>query len=160
MSVRYLYEINALADLESFCEVSLDAVNTLEDKEKREDLQADIMSYQANRAESLGKAEEAIKLNKEVHSIRQENKTELLGHVTNNLGYCHDSANNHKEALKWFEKSYKWWMEKEIPIPSFILTNIARCKVYNDEISEARQLLGTAFKQLREETRMNWAMLA
>lgn len=138
----------------------MDAVNTLEDETQRNDLQADIMSYQANRAESLGKAKEAIELNEKVHDIRQKIKKELLGHVTNNLGYCHDSANNHKEASMWFEKSRKWWTEQGIPIPSFILTNMARCKVYNDELSEAMKLLDMALEQLEEETETNWAMLA
>ena len=159
-SVRYLYEINALVDLKSFCDVSWAAVNTLENRLQKEGLEADIMSYQANRAESLGNAKEAINLNKKIYDIRQRIKEELLGHVTNNIGYCYNSANDHEEALKWLEKSYKWWTDNKKPIPSFLHTNRARCMVYRGDLVKARELLETAIKQLEGEEEKDWAMLA
>lgn len=159
-SIRYLYEINALADLKSFCDVSLAAVNTLEDSSQKESLEADIMSYQANRAESLGNAEEAIDLNLRIYDIRRHNKEELLGHVTNNIGYCYNSNNDHERALKWLDKSYNWWTDKNKPVPSFLHTNRARCLVYLGETVKARELLDTAIRQLKEEEKKDWAMLA
>ena len=73
-SIRYLYEANALADLESLCDVNLVAVGTLEVGSQKDDLKASIMSHQANLAESLGNAEEAIDLNKRVYEIRLQEK--------------------------------------------------------------------------------------
>lgn len=94
------------------CDVNLQAVTTLDDGPEKNDLKATIMSHQANLTESLGKAEKAIELNGKVQEIRlQKNplKTVLLCHVSNNLGYCHNTANDHKSALDWFQKSRDWW---------------------------------------------------
>jgi tetratricopeptide (TPR) repeat protein len=148
-----------LAELKSFSEVSLELIGTLEDGPDKDDLQADIMSYQANRAESLGDAEKAISLNKEVLRIRKEhNKEDLLGHVTNNIGYCYNTANDHETSQQWFRESYDWWCSNGKQVPSFVRTNMARCMIYRDNFAAARVELAIAIPQLREEK--DWAMLA
>ncbi len=48
-------------------------------------------------SESLGDAAKAIHLNNAVYDIRLRKKPQklrLLGYVSNNLGYCHNTAND------------------------------------------------------------------
>lgn len=132
---RYLYEINALEELESLCDVNMITVETLKVGPEKRDLEASIMSYQANLAESFGNAEKAIELNKKVYKIRlDENplKHALLCFTSNNLGYCYNTANDHKTAQEWFERSRDWLSSSigsqngEHDCPPFILKNITR----------------------------------
>ena len=167
--IRYLYEANALTDLESLCDVNLVAVETLEAGPRKDDLKASTMSHQANLAESLGNAEKAVDLNKKVYEIRlQENpkKHVLLCYVSNNLGYCHNTANDHKSALRWFQRSRDWWAAfvgiqgETRDCPSFILKNTARCMTYLNDLEEAKTMLDIAIPQLKNAKPLNWAMLA
>ncbi|KAH8703633.1 pfs domain-containing protein [Talaromyces proteolyticus] len=166
---RYLYEIHQLADLKSLCDVNLAAVTSLEDGPRKNDLQATIMSHQANLAESWGDVKSAIELNNKVYTIRLEEdprKQDLLCQVANNLGYCHNTANDHRTALVWFERSLDWWEEsakREKDPPHFklvTLVNMARCKLYLDKAEEAREILDSAIPQLKKAKPSQWAMLA
>lgn len=166
---KYLYEANALTDLESLCEVNLVAVNTLGDEPRKDDLRATIMSHQANLAESLGQARKAIDLNKRVYEIRFQEKPmkqALLCFVSNNLGYCHNTANDHKTSLEWFHKARDWGaasiesQAKTHDCPPFILKNTARCMVYLDKLQEAQEMLDISIPQLKTAKPLNWAMLA
>lgn len=59
-------------------------------------------------AKSLGKAEKAIDLNKKAYKIRLQEKPRklaLLCYGSNNLGYCYNTANDHKSSLEWFQRS-------------------------------------------------------
>lgn len=150
-----------MPELESFCKVSLDALATLEDGPRKNDLRATIKSHQANRAESLGDAERAIQLNKEVYHIRRQEeprKKDLLGHVTNNLGYCYNTANKHETARKYFKKSYCWWEQSGKDIPLFVPTNKARCMMYQNENTDAKKEIDIVIPKL--EKGGDWAMLA
>ncbi|KAH0553214.1 hypothetical protein GP486_006614, partial [Trichoglossum hirsutum] len=166
---RYLYEANALTDLENLCDVNMVAVETLEDGHRKDDLKASIMSHQANLAESLGDAEKAIDLNKRVYEIRLQEKPmkqALLCYVTNNLGYCHNTANDHKSSLEWFQRSRDWWAAlvesqgETQGCPPFILKNTARCMVYLNDLKGAEEMLNISIPQLKNAKPLNWAMLA
>ncbi|KID94052.1 pfs domain-containing protein, partial [Metarhizium majus ARSEF 297] len=166
---RFLYESNALTELESLCHVNLVAVNTLEDGPQKNDLKATIMTHQANLAESLGNAEKAIELNKGAYEIRlYENplREVLLCYIANNLGYCHNTANDHKTALEWFQRSRNWWpasVESQgatRDCPPFILKNTGRCMVYLNDFKGAKQFLNISIPQLKNSKPSNWAMLA
>lgn len=168
-SFRYFYETNALTDLESLCDVNLVAVETLEDGPQKDDLRATIMSHQVNLAESLGNAEKAIELNKRVYDIRlkeQPPKQGLLCYVSNNLGYCHNTANDHSSSLEWFQRSVDWWaalveiQAETHDCPPFILKNTARCMVYLNDFKGAKEMLDISIPQLKNAKPLNWAMLA
>lgn len=158
-----------MGDLESLCDVNLVAVETLEDGSQKDDLKATIMSHQANLAESLGNAEEAINLNKRVYEIRLQEKPmkqALLCYVSNNLGYCYNTANNHKSSLEWFQRSRDWWATlveiqgETRDCPPFILQNIARCMIYLNDLKQAQEMLDTSIPQLKNAKPLNWGMLA
>jgi tetratricopeptide (TPR) repeat protein len=160
---RYLYEINELAELEILCTVNLAAVATLEDSPQRHSLNATIMSHQANLAESQGKAEMAIYLNKEVYRIRFEElplKYNLLCQVANNIGYCYNSFNDHTTALTWFLTSYEWFEKSEETKNDFLLGNMARCMLYLNQLDAAWEMLDIAIPQLENSNPSNWAMLS
>ncbi|KAI9842890.1 MAG: hypothetical protein M1837_006722 [Sclerophora amabilis] len=166
---RYLYEANALTDLESLCDVNLVAVETLEDGPQKDDLKASIMSHQANLAESLGNAEKAIDLNKRLYEIRLQEKAmkhDMLCYTSNNLGYCYNTANDHKSSLRWFQRSRDWWAAlvesqgESRDCPPFILKNTARCMVYLNDLKGAKEMLDISIPQLRNAKPLNWAMLA
>jgi len=78
----YLYEINALAELDDVCTVNLVAADTLDDKELAIDIIASTLSHQASMYESTGKVEKAIELNTKGYKIRLQElplKGGLLG---------------------------------------------------------------------------------
>ncbi|KAL3952370.1 hypothetical protein ACCO45_012313 [Purpureocillium lilacinum] len=166
---RYLYETNALEDLGLLCEVNLAAVNSLVNSPQKDDMRASIMSHQANLAESLGDAQAAIELNKNAYEIRLHErpmKQQLLCYISNNVGYCYNTANDHKNSLEWFQKSQVWWTasvrdrSETQECPAFILKNTARCLVYLDDFEGAAKLLDVAISRLKTERPLNWAMLA
>lgn len=167
-SFRHLYEANALTDLESLCDVNIVAVQTLEEGPQKDDLKATIYSHQANLSESLGNAEKAIRLNKQVYEMRLREKPvkqAVLCYVANNLGYCHNTANDHQNALEWFKRSREWWsefsgVEDASDFPPFILTNTARCMVYLNDLKGAKEKLSISIAQLKNAQPLNWAMLA
>ncbi|KAJ4312434.1 hypothetical protein N0V84_009926 [Fusarium piperis] len=110
---RYLYEINALKDLQDMCEVNLLAVETLDDKEQANDITAWTLSLQASMYESTGKAQKAIELNMKGYEMRLGEvplKGGLLGGFEQNLAYNYNTANDHETALRWFEKSRDTWI--------------------------------------------------
>ena len=158
-----------MTDLESVCDVNLVAVETLEDGHEKDDLRATVMSHQANLFESLGDAAKAIHLNKGVYDIRlkeKPRKLELLGYVSNNLGYCHNTANDHKNSLEWFQASLGWWaalvdtQPEAHSCPPFILKNTARCMVYLNDLEGAKDMLDISIPKLKNAKPLNWAMLA
>lgn len=170
-SIRFLSEANALADLENLCDVNLTAAEMLEDGPQRDNVKALIMSHQAQLAESLGDAEKAIDLNKREYEIRlRENpaKKELLGYTASNLGYCYNTANDHRTSLEWFQRSRDWWAEvaksqgeaqtETRGCPPSILKNTARCMVYLNDFSGAKEMLDLSMPLLKNAK--NWAMLA
>ena len=168
-SCRFLYEANALTDLESVCDVNFVAVETLEDGPHKDDLRATAMSHQANLSESLGDVAKAIHLNKRVYDIRlkeKPQKLQLLGYVSNNLGYCHNTANDHKKSLEWFQISRRWWVTlvdtqpETHGCPPFILKNTARCMVYLNNLEGAKDMLEISMPKLKNAKPLNWAMLA
>ncbi|KAL7929497.1 P-loop containing nucleoside triphosphate hydrolase protein [Trichoderma chlorosporum] len=166
---RYLYEINAFGELEDVCELNLIAVNTLDDQEHIIDTKASILSHQANMYESIGRVEEAIKLNTQGYEMRlreEPRKGGLLGGFEQNLGYNYNTANQHQTALKWFEKSrVTWtaWNEKEgreADWPTVTKKNTARCLLYLERSDEAQTLLDVSIREFKQEKPQNWAMLA
>lgn len=127
------------------------------------------MSHQANLAESLGHAEKAIELNKRVYDIRlqeQPLKLDLLCYSSNNLGYCHNTANDHRSSQEWFQRSINWWaalvdtQAETHDCPPFILKNIARCMLYLNDLKGAKEMLDICIPQLKNAKPLNWAMLA
>ncbi|OAQ95981.1 hypothetical protein LLEC1_02850 [Akanthomyces lecanii] len=169
LGLWYLYETNSLEDMRLLCDVNLAAVSSLANSPQKSDMRASILSHQANLAESLGEAQEAIQLNKSAYEIRLEErpmKQRLLCYISNNIGYCYNTANDHKHSLKWFQRSQHWWAasvgdgEETQECPAFILKNTARCMVYLDDFNGASHLLDVAISRLKTEQPSNWAMLA
>ncbi|QKX54573.1 uncharacterized protein TRUGW13939_01660 [Talaromyces rugulosus] len=160
---RYLYEINDLAELEILCTVNLTAMATLEDSPRKHSLNATIMSHQANLAETQGKVEIAINLNKEVYRIRSEELSlehNLLCQVANNIGYCYNSSNDHTTALTWFLLSYQSFEKSEETKNDFLPGNMARCMLYLNQLDAAWEMLDIAIPQLENSNSSNWAMLS
>ncbi|OAQ97307.1 hypothetical protein LLEC1_00074, partial [Akanthomyces lecanii] len=165
----YLFEANALDDLDDTCKVSLLAAETLEDKEKAKDLIAWTFSMQASMYESIGRVEEAIELNRRGYEMRLTEKPlkgRLLGAFQQNLAYNYNTANQHETALEWFEKSREQWAAdhvqqgKEADWPPVRKMNMARCLFYLCRDSEAEKMLNESIIQFKEDKVLNWAMLA
>ncbi|KAF2688084.1 hypothetical protein K458DRAFT_295015, partial [Lentithecium fluviatile CBS 122367] len=166
---RYLYEMNALRELEDVCEVNLLAVETLDDKEQAVDIMASTLSHQESMFESTGKVQQAIELNTKGYHMRLEEKLlkgGLLGGFEQNLAYNYNTANQHDTALTWFEKSRNTstdWNVKEgrkADWPAVTKKNTARCLVYLGRYDEAHELLETSIREFKQEKALNWAMLA
>lgn len=60
---RYVYEVNALKELEDMCEANLAAIETIDNREQAADLAAWTLSLQASMYESTGRVRKAIELN-------------------------------------------------------------------------------------------------
>ncbi|KAF2811394.1 uncharacterized protein BDZ99DRAFT_507903 [Mytilinidion resinicola] len=166
---RYLYEINALTDLEDVCEVNLQAVKTLDNEEQATDIAASTLSHQASMYESTGKVQKAIELNTKGYNMRlQENplKGGLLGGFEQNLAYNYNTANDHETALTWFEKSRDTWIAwnvkegREADWPTVTKKNMARCLVHLGQYDKAQALLDISITEFKKEKALNWAMLA
>ncbi|OPB46038.1 hypothetical protein A0O28_0061580 [Trichoderma guizhouense] len=166
---RYLYEINAFQELEDVCELNLLAVETLDDQEQAIDIKASILSHQASMYESIGRVEEAIKLNTKGYNMRlkeEPRKGGLLGGFEQNLGYNYSTANQHETALIWFKKSRVTWTEwnvkegREADWPTVTKKNTARCLVYLGRYEQAQSLLDVSIREFKQEKPLNWAMLA
>ncbi|KAH6715960.1 hypothetical protein BKA61DRAFT_654853, partial [Leptodontidium sp. MPI-SDFR-AT-0119] len=165
---RYLYEINALRELEDVCGVNFLAVETLGDKEPAIDIKASTLSHQASMYENIGKVEQAIELNTKGYNMRLEEKPLKggLGGFEQNLAYNYNSANQHETALTWFEKSRDTWIAWNVKEgrkedwPTVTKKNTARCLVYLGKHGEALTLLDTSIKEFKQEIPLNWAMLA
>ena len=149
------------------CEVNFVAVATLEDEEKSTHMQAYILSHQAAMLESTGQVEKAIELNKKAYEMRLTEdplKENLLAALENNLGYNYNTANDHETSLEWFYKSRDRFLASsrndKPDWPHFVKANIARCLVYLVRYSEARDLLKIAITSFKEETPLDWAMIA
>lgn len=117
---------------------------------------------------SLSKAEKAIDLNKKAYKIRLQEKPRklaLLCYGSNNLGYCYNTANDHKSSLEWFQRSRDWWaalVERQGETrgcPPFILQNPARCMIYLNDLERAKEMLDISISQLKNAKPLNWAML-
>ncbi|KAL3437123.1 hypothetical protein BDV09DRAFT_163834 [Aspergillus tetrazonus] len=166
---RYLYEINALTDLEDVCEVSLVAIETIDNKEHATDIAAWTLSLQASMYESRGKVQKAIELNTKGYKMRLEEKPlkgGLIGGFEQNLAYNYNTANEHQTALTWFERSRDTWIAwnikegREADWPTVTKKNMARCLVYLGRYDNAQELLSTSIAEFKQEKPFNWAMLA
>jgi hypothetical protein len=162
----YLYELNQLNQVDDLCAVNLVAIEGLTHEAAKEDLKATILSHQANAAESRGDAARAIELNKQVYETRlKQNDLTLLYYTASNLGYCNNTANDHKIALIHFESAESWRKKlmdsqaKTDPCPAGILTNKARCLVYLDDFAAVQALLDVVVPGLQSEKPLNSAML-
>jgi len=163
INIRYLYEINALEDLDDVCKVNLLAVETLSDQEQAIDIKASTLSHQASMYESIGKIEQAIELNTQGYNMRlKENplKDGLLGCFEQNLAYNYNNANQHETALTWFDKPRDTQIAWNIKEGSTVTKkNTARCLVYLGRHDEAQKSLETSIKEFKQEKSLNWAML-
>ncbi|KAM3443583.1 hypothetical protein MY4824_000469 [Beauveria thailandica] len=166
---RYLYEANALDDLEDVCKVNLWAAEKIINEEQAADLIAWTLSLQASMYESIGKVETAIELNLRGYEMRLAEKPlkgGLLGGFEQNLAYNYNTANQHEKALEWFIKSkdrlIAWNIEegREADWPTVTKKNTARCLVYLGQHDEAEKLLNDSITGFKQEKVLNWAMLA
>ncbi|KAM0666628.1 hypothetical protein ACQRIU_004483 [Beauveria bassiana] len=166
---RYLYEANALDDLEDVCKVNLWAAEKITNEEQAADLIAWTLSLQASMYESIGKVETAIDLNLRGYEMRLAEKPlkhSLLGGFEQNLAYNYNTANQHEKALEWFIKSkdriVAWNLEegREADWPTVTKKNMARCLVYLGQHAEAEKLLNDSITEFKQEKVLNWAMLA
>lgn len=151
------------------CEVNLLAVETLDNKCQAIDIAASTLSHQASMYESTGKVQKAIELNTKGYNMRLEEKPlkgGLLGGFEQNLAYNYNTANDHKTALTWFEKSRDRWIAwnvkegREADWPTVTKKNTARCLVYLGQYDKAQELLDIAITEFKQEKALNWAMLA
>ncbi|KAE8340509.1 hypothetical protein BDV24DRAFT_164242 [Aspergillus arachidicola] len=166
---RYLYETNAVEELEDVCEVNLLAVETIDNSELATDIRASTLSHQASMYKSTGGVHKAIELNIKGYSMRlgeRPLKGGLLGGFEQNLGYSYNTANDHHTALTWLERSRDTWIAsnvkqgREADWPTVTTKNIARCFVYLGHYDKARELLDIAIYEFKLEKPLNWAMLA
>lgn len=151
------------------CEITVLAVEALEDKEKTVDIAAWMLSLQASMLESTGKVQKAIELNTKGYEMRLKEKPlkgGLLGGFEQNLAYNYNTANNHEMALEWFEKSRDTWIAWNVKEgrgtdwPTVTKKNTARCLVYLGQYDKAQELLDISITEFRQEKPLNWAMLA
>ena len=151
------------------CNVNIDAVGTLENQKNIDDLLPHIYSQQANMYEGLGDAKKAIELNKKGYEIRllaNPRDEPFCYGFESNIGYTHNTANDHESAMRWFEKARDRWLEfvdktgKKESYPSVLKKNMARCLVHMGKTAEARPLLGTAIAEFKSTKPLNWGMLA
>ncbi|KAH8695778.1 hypothetical protein GQ44DRAFT_744505 [Phaeosphaeriaceae sp. PMI808] len=165
----YLYEINALTDLDDVCAINLVAAKTLDDRELAIDIIASTLSHQASMYESIGKVQKAIKLNTEGYNMRLQEvplKGGLLGGFEQNLAYNYNTANQNETALLWSEKSRATWTawnvkgRRPADWPTVTKKNTARCLVHLGRLDDAQELLDTVVGEFRQEKPLNWAMLA
>ncbi|KAI1129102.1 hypothetical protein F5Y10DRAFT_291348 [Nemania abortiva] len=172
---RFLSETNSMTELEALSAVNLEALKRLPSNEiwvtfQRSDLEAAILSHQAQAAEALGRPLKAIELNKQCYDIRKLQQeppnNELLCFAANNLGYCHNTANLHEDAEKWYETSEAHWDtavkngEKSEDRPARHIQNHARCLVYLGKYDLAKEMFDISIPRLKSEKPTNWAMLA
>ncbi|KAJ4161669.1 uncharacterized protein LMH87_007695 [Akanthomyces muscarius] len=166
---RYLFEVNALDELEDVCTVTLLAAKALIDEERATNITASTLSIQASMCESTSNVEKAIELNMKGYEMRlAENpiKGGLLGGFEQNLAYNFNTANQHKEAVEWFNKSKKRWIAWNVQEgraadrPTVTKKNTARCLFYLGRYREAESLVKVSKTEFRNEKVLNWAMLA
>lgn len=142
---RFLHEISAARDLEDVCEANLSAVDTLDNDQKDQAIvmKASDLSDQASMYESVGKVKRAIELDTEGYEMRLQERPLKDGLFEQNLAYGYKTANNHVNALKWFEKSRDTWIAwnekngREVHWPAVTKTNTARCYVYLEQYDKA-----------------------
>lgn len=151
------------------CEANLLAVETLDNKEQATDITASTLSHQASMYESTGKVQKAIELNTKGYKMRLGEKPlkgGLLGGFEQNLAYNYNTANDHKTALTWFEKSRDTWIAWNVKEgraadwPAVTKMNTARCFVYLGQYDVAQELLDISITEFKQEKAPNWAMLA
>ncbi|KAE8313083.1 hypothetical protein BDV41DRAFT_577036 [Aspergillus transmontanensis] len=166
---RYLYETNAVEELEDVCEVNLLAVETLDNSELATDIAASTLSHQVSMYESTGGVHKAIELNAKGYKMRlgeRPLKGGLLGGFEQNLGYNYNTANDHHTARTWFERSRDTWIAlnvkqgREADWPTVTMRNMARCFVYLGQYDKARELLDMAINEFKRGQPFNWAMMA
>ena len=144
-------------------------MNTLDNKEQATNIAAWTLSLQANMYESTGKVQKAIELNTKGYNIRLKEKPlkgGLLGGFEQNLAYNYNTANDHRTALTWFEKSKDTWIAwnvtegRKADWPIVTKKNMARCLMYLGQNDEAQELLNISITEFKQEKPLNWAMLA
>lgn len=149
--------------------MNLLALQALDNKEQATDIAASTLSHQASMYESTGKVQKAIELNTKGYNMRLGEKPlkgGLLGGFEQNLAYNYNTANDHKEALTWFQKSKNRWIAwnvtegREADWPTVTKKNTARCHVYLGQYEKAQELLDISITEYRQEKPLNWAMLA
>ncbi|KAK2591947.1 hypothetical protein QQS21_010351 [Conoideocrella luteorostrata] len=159
--------MNNMKELRDVCNVNQRALNQLVDGAAKMNMEATILSHQAQAAEGLGNPNLAIVLNNKVKELRSREKPQniyLLCKTFNNLGYCCNTANRHSEAREYFEKSNSLWNqmvsgeEKTGQRPYHHLANHARCLMYLEERDEAESMFKLAISGLENEKK--WAMRA
>lgn len=90
----------------------------------------------------------------------------LLSGVEQNLAYNYNTANDHKIALAWFERSRdKWtaWNIKEGRKADWLTVtkkNMMKCLMYLGKYGKAQELLNTSVTEFKQERPLNWDMLA
>ncbi|KAJ2979535.1 hypothetical protein NUW58_g7177 [Xylaria curta] len=166
---RFLSETNSMAELETLSAVNLGALNRLGDIPQMSDLKVSILSHQAQAAESIGHPLKAIELNQQCYDLRLQEEPRrnlLLCFASNNLAYCHNTANLHEMSATWYDKSKSYWDlavkngEATGDRPARHIKNHARCLVYLGKYDQARQMFEIAIPRLKSEKPLNWAMLA
>lgn len=161
LAIRYIYEVSRLRELSEVCKTNTVAVQSLPDGPEKIDLEATFVSHQANLAESIGNAAEAIQLNLKLYETRRyeepQNK-DLFAWVCNSLGYCHDTRNQHDKAMDWFMKVESFTLN----VQPVIQVSTARCMIDHDDLESAAKLLDVAICRMQREEQQpsNSAMLA
>ena len=165
-----MVETHAFGDLENMCEVNMSAISSLGATEDAIDLESSILSHLAIMEESLGNPEGALKTALKGYDLRLEHQQKpsqvLQAWTESNIGYTSNTANNHADAKRWFEKARDRWTSMQAsgedcgPWPTVQKKNLGRCLVYLDELAEAQKLFDESIAEFRPSLPVNWAMLA
>ncbi|KAI0096977.1 P-loop containing nucleoside triphosphate hydrolase protein [Nemania sp. FL0031] len=166
---RYLYENCAFEECERTCALNRNAISTITTAEERIDLEATIMSHQAQVAEKLGNIEQALNICQQQINIRLNQSPPnliLIAWSFCNLGIAHSSANNFEKALEDFEQSHKRWdahfSEKgeRRQLASSIRVSEARCMIGLERFNDAEEILDMTIAQIKGESPVNFGTKA
>lgn len=166
---RYLYENCAFEECERTCAVNWAAVSTLTSEEAKIDLEATIISHQAQVLEKLGHMQEAIEVCEKGINIRlgeTPRKQVLIAYSYCNLGIIYSSSNNFTKALECFKQSRKWWADyfdgkgETRAYAAPMQVSEARCMVGLNKLDQAEEMLDSMVSQVKSERPLNFGTLA
>jgi tetratricopeptide (TPR) repeat protein len=149
--------------------INRDAASTLTSREDRINLQAAIISHQAQVLDNLGNPQKAAVVCQEEIDIRlgeSPKKHILLAYSACNLGIMYSSANDFPKASEAFSASHRWWdlhFTSKGEVKQFapsILVYEARGLIGLGKLKEAEEMIKETIKLVKEEKPLNFGSLA
>ncbi|UQC77217.1 uncharacterized protein CLUP02_02684 [Colletotrichum lupini] len=166
---RHLYERCAFEECERTCAINRIAVSSLSSTEDKADLEATIISHQAQVVEKLGDFHQAQQVCERGISLRlreSPQKKILLSYSSCNLGIIYSSANDFPKAMECFQQARQWWKShfddkaEARTYAASILVSEARCVLGLGDVLQAEAMLMKTIAQVKEEKPLNFGTLA